>query len=98
MCTYSPPRVRLVHRPQAAATGRRLHLYYYGRRLSSSVGDAAAVALLPVRPTSGGMRQCRWRQRGRRSGRPRADGGGGERGAATAAADDDGVVAASATA
>lgn len=39
MCTYSPPRVRLtlVHRPPVAATGRCIHLYHHGLRLSSSV-------------------------------------------------------------
>ena len=45
MCTHSLPRVRLtlVRRPALAATGRRLRLYHYGLRLSSSVGDAAAA-------------------------------------------------------
>ena len=60
MCTHSLPRVRLtlVRRPAVAATGRRLHLYHYGRRLSSSVGDAAAV-LSPMRPIGGSMRRMR---------------------------------------
>ena len=55
--TYSLPRMRLtlVRRPAVAATGRRLHLYHYGRRLSSSALDAAAVS--PMRPIGGGMRQ-----------------------------------------
>jgi hypothetical protein len=45
VCTYSLPHARLtlVRRPAVAATGRRLHLYHYGRRLSSSVGNAAAA-------------------------------------------------------
>ena len=52
-------RLTLVRRPAVAATGRCLHLYHYGRRLSSSAHDAAAVPLLPMRPIGGAC--MRWR-------------------------------------